>query len=212
MEKLQEVIGQNVARFRQQRGLNQRQLGDLMEQYTGQKWERQSVWSAERGQRAWAAADLVGLARALDVTIGDLMATKELNVLVGDVPTSAQEVGRRASAGDEVAFAEAWQRYLNLEGLCNILRQVENEARDARADVLRDVAAQPRIRAAIEERLSRYRETAEAEAREQAASERGGPYDVSTERQLRKFMHESGYLDRPVIRAAMFALGKERRP
>lgn len=67
--KIEEVIGRNMRQAREERGLSQTDLGQAMEQHQGRSWSRQAVSAAEKGQRAFSAADLMALARVLDVSI-----------------------------------------------------------------------------------------------------------------------------------------------
>lgn len=70
--KIEEVIGGNMRRVREERGLSQTDLGQAIEQHQGRAWSRQAVSAAEKGQRAFSAADLMALTRVLDVSIPSL--------------------------------------------------------------------------------------------------------------------------------------------
>lgn len=72
--KLEEVVGINVARLREQRRLPQAELGELLGQYLGKPWTRQAVSAAEKGRRAFAVAELVALAAALKSDVSELLA------------------------------------------------------------------------------------------------------------------------------------------
>src|SRR4051794_27068263 len=63
--KIQEVIGRNVRQAREDAGLSQRELGDLLGGTLGTPWFPQAVSTAEKGGRDWAAEDLVGVAWVL---------------------------------------------------------------------------------------------------------------------------------------------------
>lgn len=197
---IEQVIGENVARLRQQRDWNQRQLGEALELATGKRWERQAVWAAERGKRAWAAADLIGLAEVFDVAIGELMATPDA-VLVGSVTTTAETLRRRTEGAGQLAAH--WAQYLALVSLANVLRQVENEWLDTAKEVRQEVARNPELRVQVESRLARYYATAVNDAR--AMAERDD-VDVSTPVKLAKYMEEWGYNQLPEIRAAKCVL------
>lgn len=71
--KIEEVAGLRVAEARDRRKLTQAQLGEHLGALLGKPWSRQVVWSAEHGQRAFTAAELVALARALDTQIEELL-------------------------------------------------------------------------------------------------------------------------------------------
>lgn len=70
--KIEEVIGSNMRRVREERGLSQTDLGQAIEPHQGRAWSRQAVSAAEKGQRAFSAADLMALALVLDVSIPSL--------------------------------------------------------------------------------------------------------------------------------------------
>lgn len=67
--KIEEVIGRNLLRIRERRNLSQSDLGQAIEQHLGKPWSRQAVSAAEKGRRSFTAADLMALARVLDVTM-----------------------------------------------------------------------------------------------------------------------------------------------
>ncbi|MFE5296402.1 helix-turn-helix domain-containing protein [Streptomyces sp. NPDC056632] len=67
--RIEEVIGRNLRQIREGKDLSQTDLGQAMEQHLGKPWSRQAVSAAEKGRRFFTAADLLGLARALDVSI-----------------------------------------------------------------------------------------------------------------------------------------------
>ncbi|MEU3413739.1 helix-turn-helix transcriptional regulator [Streptomyces sp. NPDC006658] len=67
--KIEEVIGANVQWIREDQGMTQAQLGEAVAAHLGKPWSRQAVSAAEKGRRAFSAADLLALALVLDVTI-----------------------------------------------------------------------------------------------------------------------------------------------
>lgn len=68
-----QVVGANVAYFRDLTGKTQSQMGrELAPLIGGQGWSRQAVWKAERGERPFTAAELVALAYVLEVTVPQL--------------------------------------------------------------------------------------------------------------------------------------------
>lgn len=70
--QIEEVIGANVSRIRDHRKMSQSQLGEALAGHLGKPWSRQAVSAAEKGRRAFTAADLLGLAQALDVSVPTL--------------------------------------------------------------------------------------------------------------------------------------------
>lgn len=71
--KLEEAIGANLARLREESGLSQAQLGNALGAYLDKPWSRQAVSGAEKGRRAFTAAELVSLALSLGVSIDFLL-------------------------------------------------------------------------------------------------------------------------------------------
>jgi len=67
--RVEEAVGQQVARLRAQRQLSLADLGEALGRYLGKPWSRQAVHQAERGQRAFTAAELTALALALDTSV-----------------------------------------------------------------------------------------------------------------------------------------------
>ena len=66
---IEAAIGQQIARFRQARELSLTQLGQAVGRYLGKPWSRQAVHQAERGGRAFTAAELAALALALATSV-----------------------------------------------------------------------------------------------------------------------------------------------
>ena len=71
--RLEEVIGANLARLRDSRGMSQAQLGAALSGYLDKPWSRQAVSAAEKGRRAFTAAELLSLALSLRVSLADLL-------------------------------------------------------------------------------------------------------------------------------------------
>lgn len=87
--RLEEVIGHRMRERREQRGLTQEEAGQSIGRELGRRaWTRQAVSAAEKGDRAFTAAELVAIAFALDTTVSWL-----LTPLAGDfgvqMPTGA---------------------------------------------------------------------------------------------------------------------------
>ncbi|MBD2760111.1 hypothetical protein IEE94_11395 [Yimella sp. cx-573] len=57
--------------------MSQAELGDRLSELLDKPWTRQAVWSAEKGARAFTAAELVAIAEVLDYRIEDLFAPTE---------------------------------------------------------------------------------------------------------------------------------------
>ena len=69
------AIGQQIDRLRTSRGLSLTQLGQAVGRYLGRPWSRQAVHQAERGRRAFTAAELAAMALALDTSVPALFFT-----------------------------------------------------------------------------------------------------------------------------------------
>jgi transcriptional regulator with XRE-family HTH domain len=71
--KVEEAIGRQIARLREARGMSLSELGEAMGRYLDRPWRRQAVHQAERGRRAFTAAELTALALALDTSVPVLL-------------------------------------------------------------------------------------------------------------------------------------------
>ncbi len=67
--RIEVAIGQQIAHLRQARQMSLTQLGQSMGRYLGKPWSRQAVHQAERGRRAFTAAELAAVALALDTSV-----------------------------------------------------------------------------------------------------------------------------------------------
>ena len=67
--RVEAAIGQQIARLREARQLSLTQLGQALGRYLGKPWSRQAVHQAERGRRAFTAAELAALALVLDTSV-----------------------------------------------------------------------------------------------------------------------------------------------
>ncbi|MGI5197203.1 helix-turn-helix domain-containing protein [Streptomyces sp. CA-288835] len=74
--RVEEAIGKQIARFREARRLSLTELGEAMGQYLDRPWSRQAVHQAERGRRAFTAAELTAIALALDTSVPALFLTE----------------------------------------------------------------------------------------------------------------------------------------
>lgn len=84
--KIEEVVGQNLARLRNRWGWSQSELGEAIGQIQSKAWSRQTVSAAEAGSRAFTVADVVTLAVVLQVPFDTLvlLPPEAGQVLVGD--------------------------------------------------------------------------------------------------------------------------------
>jgi transcriptional regulator with XRE-family HTH domain len=70
--RVEAAIGKQIARLRETREMSLTQLGEAVGRYLGRPWSRQAVHQAERGRRAFTAAELAALALALDTSVPTL--------------------------------------------------------------------------------------------------------------------------------------------
>jgi transcriptional regulator with XRE-family HTH domain len=78
-DRIEQVIGLRMYHRREELGLTQEQVGQAVGDLLGKAWSRQAVSAAEKGNRAFTAAELLAIAWALRTTVSWL-----LTPLVGD--------------------------------------------------------------------------------------------------------------------------------
>jgi transcriptional regulator with XRE-family HTH domain len=83
--RVEEMVGQRMHDRREARGLTQEQLGKRVSDLLGRSWSRQAVSAAEKGNRAFTAAELVAIAFALGTNVGDLL-TPQVTVSEVEMP------------------------------------------------------------------------------------------------------------------------------
>lgn len=113
------AIGQQIARFRQARELSLTQLGQAVGRYLGKPWSRQAVHQAERGGRAFTAAELAALALALDTSVPALFLTEAEEI---ELP------GAHVSAGDYRAILISARHDAPLDGVEELIVAVHDIA------------------------------------------------------------------------------------
>ncbi|WP_059009718.1 helix-turn-helix domain-containing protein [Streptomyces specialis] len=67
--RVEEAIGAQIARLREARRMSLSQLGEALGRYLERPWSRQAVHQAERGRRAFTAAELAAIALVLDTSV-----------------------------------------------------------------------------------------------------------------------------------------------
>ena len=67
--RVEEVIGQQIARLRAERRMSLTELGEALGRYLDRPWSRQAVHQAERGMRSFTAVELTALALTLDTSV-----------------------------------------------------------------------------------------------------------------------------------------------
>ncbi|MEO3803464.1 helix-turn-helix domain-containing protein [Nonomuraea sp. B1E8] len=75
--RVEEAIGSQIAHLRAERRMSLTELGEALGRYLDRPWSRQAVHQAERGQRAFTAAELTALALALDTSVPALFRAED---------------------------------------------------------------------------------------------------------------------------------------
>lgn len=128
--RIEDVIGQRIREVREINDVTQGQLGERLGELLGREWSRQAVSTAEKGGRAFTAAELVAIAHALGTTVPRLM-TPAVDVraieLPGGVEIKRQEVTRSTlpRASTEKAFDAADE---NLQAISQALQAIGQAA------------------------------------------------------------------------------------
>ena len=89
--RIETAIGQQIARFREARQMSLTQLGEAVGTYLGKPWSRQAVHQAERGRRAFTAAEMAALALALDTSVPALFFAEGAPVELPGAVISAED-------------------------------------------------------------------------------------------------------------------------
>jgi transcriptional regulator with XRE-family HTH domain len=89
--RVEEAIGAQISRLRARRRLSLTDLGQALGQYLDKPWSRQAVHQAERGQRAFTAAELTALALALDSSVPALLRADDEPIELPGRTVTAQE-------------------------------------------------------------------------------------------------------------------------
>ncbi|GAA2218829.1 helix-turn-helix transcriptional regulator [Streptomyces indiaensis] len=119
--RLEEVIGLQIAEKRASAGMSQAELGEALGQHLERAWSRQAVHSAEKGKRAFTAAELVAFALVLEAEVPDLM-TPPLSQRDGviELPSSVVPARRLADIVAPEAPDDVLTR-MNLDGLHHLV-------------------------------------------------------------------------------------------
>ena len=89
--QIEVAIGKQIARFREARQMSLTQLGEVLGKYLDKPWSRQAVHQAERGRRAFTAAEMAALALALETSIPALFLTDDAHIELPGAAVSAQD-------------------------------------------------------------------------------------------------------------------------
>jgi len=101
--RVEAAIGRQIAHLREARQMSLTQLGQAIGRYLDKPWSRQAVHQAERGRRAFTAAELAAVALALDTSIPALFLADTGPIeLPGATVTAEDYRAILLYAGDEV--------------------------------------------------------------------------------------------------------------
>lgn len=100
--RIETAIGRQISRLREARQMSLTQLGQAVGTYLDKPWSRQAVHQAERGGRAFTAAEMAALALALDTSVPALFLADAEDIELPGAVVSAQDYqGILLYAGDE---------------------------------------------------------------------------------------------------------------
>ena len=100
--RIEAAIGKQIARLRERRQMSLTQLGEALGKYLDRPWSRQAVHQAERGRRAFTAAEMAALALALDTSVPALFLADAEQVELPGAAISAEDYrGILLYAGDD---------------------------------------------------------------------------------------------------------------
>ncbi|QIS39076.1 helix-turn-helix domain-containing protein [Clavibacter capsici] len=92
-----EVVGRNLARIREARGVTQGEFSTRMRAYLGQGWQRTTVSRFENGRRTMSVPDLLAAAVVLGCAVEELLASNA-PVSAGGVSIEADELSTALSS------------------------------------------------------------------------------------------------------------------
>jgi len=120
--RVEAAIGKQIARFREARQMSLAQLGEAMGKYLDKPWSRQAVHQAERGRRAFTAAEIAALALVLETSVPALFLTEDESVeLPGAVVSTEDYQGILLYAGDDAPLDGMDELLVALHDIRNIL-------------------------------------------------------------------------------------------
>ena len=100
--RVETAIGRQISRLREARQMSLTQLGQALGLYLDKPWSRQAVHQAERGRRAFTAAEMAALALALDTSVPALFLADAADIELPGAVVSAQDYqGILLYAGDD---------------------------------------------------------------------------------------------------------------
>jgi transcriptional regulator with XRE-family HTH domain len=142
--RVETAIGKQIARLREMRQLSLTQLGDALGRYLPRPWSRQAVHQAERGHRAFTAAELAALALVLDTSIPALfLADAEPIELPGSTVSSQDYKGILLPAGNDTPMDGVEELIVALHDIGEVLSRPGLTQMAKIGRVAEEVAHQP---------------------------------------------------------------------
>jgi len=89
--RVEVAIGRQIARLREARKMSLTQLGEAVGRYLDRPWSRQAVHQAERGRRAFTAAELAAFALALDTSVPALFLAEDEQIELPGATVSPED-------------------------------------------------------------------------------------------------------------------------
>ncbi len=120
--RIEAAIGKQIARFREARGMSLTQLGEALGTYLDKPWSRQAVHQAERGRRAFTAAEMAALALVLETSVPALFLADAVPIDLPRAAVSAEDYrGILLYAGDDAPLDGVTELLVALRDIGQIL-------------------------------------------------------------------------------------------
>src|SRR5215472_15795386 len=107
--RVETAIGNQIARLRETRQMSLTQLGEALGRFLDRPWSRQAVHQAERGRRAFTAAELAALALALDTSVPALFLTDADQLELPGATISAEDYRESCSMPATTHLSTEWK-------------------------------------------------------------------------------------------------------
>jgi transcriptional regulator with XRE-family HTH domain len=120
--RVETAIGKQIARLRETRQMSLTQLGEALGRYLDRPWSRQAVHQAERGRRAFTAAELAAFALALDTSVPALFLADADQLDLPGVTISAEDYrGILLYAGNDAPMDGVEELIVALHDIAEVL-------------------------------------------------------------------------------------------
>jgi transcriptional regulator with XRE-family HTH domain len=120
--RVETAIGNQIARLRETRQMSLTQLGEALGRYLDRPWSRQAVHQAERGRRAFTAAELAAFALALDTSVPALFLADADQLELPGATVSAEDYrGILLYAGNDVPMDGVEELIVALHDIAEVL-------------------------------------------------------------------------------------------